>query len=48
MNQDVRTSLSKEPVWKNEQEEILRKLADKASCFNIIHERCYKKYCYED
>lgn len=44
MNQDVITSLSREPVWKNEQEEILRKLADKASCFNIIHERCYKKY----
>ena len=30
--------------WKKEQEEILQVWADKAKCFNIMHERAYKRF----
>lgn len=30
--------------WKNEQEIILKKWADKSLCYKIMHERSYKKY----
>jgi hypothetical protein len=30
--------------WKNEQEQILKKWADKGQCFKAMHERAYKKY----
>jgi hypothetical protein len=30
--------------WKNEQEKILKKWADKGQCYKAMHERAYKKY----
>lgn len=34
----------KDYLWKYEQEHILKKWADKALCFKIMHDRSYKKY----
>jgi len=34
----------KDYAWKDEQEHILKKWADKALCFKLMHERSYKKY----
>ncbi len=34
----------KEYAWKSEQENILKKWADKSLCFKIMHERANKKY----
>ena len=34
----------KEYAWKDEQEHILKKWADKALCFKLMHERAYKKF----
>ena len=31
-------------LWKNEQEQILKKWGDKSLCFKMMHERAYKKY----
>jgi hypothetical protein len=37
-------SLEKDYEWRNEQENILKKWADRSLCFKIMHERSYKKY----
>ncbi len=34
----------KDYAWKKEQESILKKWADKALCFKMMHERSYKRY----
>jgi hypothetical protein len=34
----------KDYLWKEDQEEILKKWADKGTCFKMMHERAYKKY----
>ena len=34
----------KEYAWKEEQEQILKKWADKALCFKMMHERAHKRY----
>jgi hypothetical protein len=34
----------KDYAWKKEQESILKKWADKASCFKMMHERAYKRF----
>jgi hypothetical protein len=36
--------IEKEYAWKKEQENILKKWADKSLCFKIMHERSYKRY----
>jgi len=33
-----------EYLWKKEQEDILQVWADKAKCFNVMHERAYKRF----
>jgi len=34
----------KDYLWKEDQEDILKKWADKGTCFKMMHERAYKKY----
>jgi hypothetical protein len=34
----------KDYEWKDEQEKILKKWADKSLCFKMMHEKCYRKY----
>lgn len=41
---DTRVPEEKDYAWKDEQEKILKKWADKALCFKMMHERSYKKY----
>jgi hypothetical protein len=36
--------VEKDYAWEEEQEMILKKWADKALCFKIMHERAYKRY----
>ena len=36
--------IEKDYAWKDEQEHILKKWADKALCFKMMHERAYKRY----
>jgi hypothetical protein len=36
--------VEKDYSWKKEQEQILKKWADKSLCFKMMHERSYKKY----
>jgi len=36
--------IEKDYAWEHEQEMILKKWADKALCFKIMHERAYKRY----
>jgi uncharacterized membrane protein YhaH (DUF805 family) len=36
--------IEKDYSWKKEQEQILKKWADKSLCFKMMHERSYKKY----
>jgi hypothetical protein len=36
--------IEKDYAWKDEQETILKKWADKALCFKIMHERAYKRF----
>lgn len=36
--------IEKDYSWKKEQEQILKKWADKSLCFRMMHERAYKKY----
>ena len=36
--------IEKDYAWKDEQEMILKKWADKALCFKIMHERAYKRF----
>ena len=36
--------VEKDYSWKKEQEQILKKWADKSLCFKMMHERAYKKY----
>lgn len=36
--------VEKDYSWKNDQEQILKKWADKSLCFKMMHERSYKKY----
>ena len=48
-NKDNTQLISKVPMegdyaWKNEQESILKKWADKSLCFKMMHERSYKRY----
>jgi hypothetical protein len=40
----TKTSNESNYTWKKEQENILKKWADKSLCFKIMHERAYKKY----
>jgi len=34
----------KDYLWKSEQENILKKWGDKATCYKMMHERAYRKY----
>ena len=34
----------KDYEWKDEQEKILKKWADKSLCFKMMHEKCFRKY----
>ena len=34
----------KDYAWKDEQERILKKWADKALCFKMMHERAYRRF----
>jgi len=44
-NNNIPTSNEeKDYNWKEDQEDILKKWADKATCFKMMHERAYKKY----
>lgn len=50
-NENSITSNEKKPLivekdyaWKHEQENILKKWADKALCFKMMHERAYKRF----
>ena len=36
--------VEKDYAWKEEQENILKKWADKALCFKMMHEKAYKRY----
>ena len=36
--------IEKDYAWKDEQEHILKKWADKALCFKMMHERAYKRF----
>jgi len=38
------TNDEKEYAWKDEQEQLLKKWADHAVCYKLLHERAYKKY----
>ena len=38
------TPIEKDYSWKSDQEQILKKWADKSLCFKMMHERSYKKY----
>ena len=44
MSIDSNKTYEKNYSWKKEQEHILKKWADKALCFKIMHERANKKY----
>ena len=35
---------TKKSIWRDEQEDILKKWADKALCYKSMHDRCVKKY----
>lgn len=43
-NQGTTPIVEKDYSWKKEQEQILKKWADKSLCFKMMHERSYKKY----
>jgi hypothetical protein len=43
-NNGVAGTEEKDYNWKDDQEDILKKWADKATCFKMMHERAYKKY----
>lgn len=44
MTEKIVPLVEKEYLWKKEQEQILKKWADKSLCFKMMHERAYKKY----
>lgn len=43
-NQAVPKIIETDYAWKREQENILKKWADKSLCFKMMHERAYKRY----
>lgn len=44
MSQENTKEEEKDYSWKNEQEQILKKWADKALCLKMMHERAYKRF----
>ena len=44
MSEEMIPIIEKDYAWKNEQETILKKWADKALCFKLMHERAYKRF----
>ena len=44
MEKDIQIPEEKDYAWKDEQEQILKKWADKALCLKIMHERANRKY----
>jgi hypothetical protein len=44
MSTEINKYEEKDYSWKKEQEQILKKWADKALCFKLMHERANKKY----
>ena len=43
-NKDILQNTSIDDQWKIEQEQILKRWADKGQCLKAMHERAYKKY----
>jgi hypothetical protein len=41
---DISASEEKDYLWKDEQEHILKKWADKSICYKMMHERAYRKH----
>jgi|TARA_B100000524_G_C23652823_1_gene370750 hypothetical protein len=41
---DTKNKKNIKPIWKSEQEDILKKWADKALCYKTMHDRATKKY----
>jgi hypothetical protein len=44
IQQSSKVSTEKDYAWKKEQENILKKWADKSLCFKMMHERAYKRF----
>lgn len=44
MSNENKNNQEKDYPWKDEQEDILRKWADKALCFKMMHERAYRRF----
>lgn len=44
VNLEIKTNNTKKHTWKKEQEDILKKWADKALCYKTMHDKATKKY----